>query len=645
MRKISLLILAIIIMMLSGCGLITPSKANTRIELDKTRVEIKIGESILIKATTSDEKEVSWRCDDIKIATVDSGGRVTGISAGTTTVVAFVGKEEASCKVIVKGNTDNITTTTKNDSPLTTTKNSITTTKTDSSTTTTTKQGDDQVDNIDYSEILFDYYRDGTLKRVSRETILGSLTHVNSCYYDIGYVNKLEEPSKDVLEKSQLVDILDYMAFYHINEFEIDIKYQTQNIKQDIIDSFWNTYFCPGTVGVTYKESKIKMLFNEEANSFYEPAEDNIRPGIPYSFSSSIGKRSNDFDNFNYKNNSNGEIDVYNSDQLIYVLEKGYLPKIIEGSPAELIYNKATSILRAIIYDDMTEKDKGLAISSYILAHVNYDFSADELAASTSSELVDYPDFIASNMCGFYAEGPLFYNQAVCHGYAKAFALLALIEGLDITKVSAPYRESLNPDGSKNLSSITYTYDDFGNIVGATFSSHGYNYVLDKDDNKYYICDPTYSFATYGSLRNFNEEKYSQDYVILPRSLALFKAFSDWKMVYKETAEDYFAIENSSNLGETSFNWANSFKMKVGHTTIDLFIESDDELNTFNSNIVAYLSDYNDQSYKNEKSDILCIMVFATDEMLEKTKDEITLFGWRGVYGNSDMGYIFIFEK
>ena len=616
MKKLILFISLTLILMLSGCDLLFSSNNEVRIELDKTRIEIKAGESIQLKANASDDSKISWKSEDRNIATVDENGWVFGVSDGTTTVIAYKGKIEASCKVIVKGGSENITTTKDTEDPID--------------------------DNIDYSKLLFDDYRDGEKRSVNKETLFDGFTKtITSYYYEGEFINNLPAPQNKVSNKKDLVDILDYMAFYHIEEFEIDVKYQTEDIKQDIIDSFWKTYFCPGTVGVTYKNSKIIMFFNEDANSYYQYAGTNYQPGIPYSFDSSLEKRSRAFDDFKYKENSKGEIDVYNSDQLIYVLEKGYYPNIIEGSPAELIYNKATTILRRIIYDDMTEKDKGLAIYSYILSHVYYDFPADEVASAISKELKNYPDYIASHMIGFYAEGALFFDQAVCHGFAKSFALLALIEGLDITKVSTPYKEALNSDGSKKLSSVTYTYDDFGNTVGATFSSHGYNYVLDRDDNKYYICDPTYAFATQGSLKNFGD-KYATSYINLPRSFALYKAFSDWKKVYQETEDDYFSIENRSSLGDRSFNWANSFKMKVGETIIDLYIESDSELATFNSVIDTYLLNYNNVAFRNEYCNIFCIIVFATDEMVDKARDEIPLWGWRGLYGNSDMGYIFI---
>ena len=621
MKKLLIFISIIMITILSGCDLLMPRSTTQRLELEKTRIEITIGERVLISDLSGyDSSKITWVSADISIAIVDEYGWVTGIKEGATTIlVSIENGGQASCRVIVKGNA---TTTTKKQ-------------------TTTTEATDD---NTDYEKILFSDYSSGQEVLKNRETLFRGLTKVNDNYYNNNFSNVFDEPLSEITNKKQIADILDYMAFYHIEEFEIDIKYQTQDFKQDLIDSFWNTYFCPGTVGVKYTDSKIIMLFNEDANKYYKPAQDNYQPGVPYTFYSSLGKRSSSFDDFNYKNNSEGIIDVYNSDQLIYVLEKGYYPNIIENSPAMKIYIKATSILRNIICDDMTERDKALAISSYIASHVYYDFPADELAGCISSSLPNYPDYIASNMVGFYAEGPLFYNQAVCHGFAKAFALLALIEGLDITKVSTPYVDTLNDDGSINLSSIVYTYDDYGNIVGSTFSSHGYNYVRDKEDEKYYICDPTYNYAGEVSLRNFEGGKYNEDTLNITRSFAVFKAFSDWKKVYVDSAIDYFAKENNDKLGNESFNWANSFKMKVGTQVFDLYIESRSELDIFKNNIRTYLSNYSDSMYKNEYCNILSFNVYAQEDMLEYVKDEIDLWGWRGYYGRGDIGYIFIYE-
>lgn len=47
------------------------------------------------------DKSVTFRSDNIKVASVDAQGRITGISPGSTTVYAKVGNVESACKVIV----------------------------------------------------------------------------------------------------------------------------------------------------------------------------------------------------------------------------------------------------------------------------------------------------------------------------------------------------------------------------------------------------------------------------------------------------------------------------------------------------------------------------------------------------------------
>ena len=149
MKKLILFISLTLILMLSGCGLLFSSNNEVRIELGKTRIEIKVGESIQLEANASDDSKVSWKSEDRNIATVDENGWVFGVSDGTTTVIAYKGKIEASCKVIVKGGSENITTTKDTEDPID--------------------------DNIDYSKLLFDDYRDGEKRSVNKKTIFDGL--------------------------------------------------------------------------------------------------------------------------------------------------------------------------------------------------------------------------------------------------------------------------------------------------------------------------------------------------------------------------------------------------------------------------------------------------------------------------------------
>lgn len=78
-------------------------KAETKIELDKTDLEIKVGENGKITATvTPDGTEITWSSSATDVATVDDSGNVTGIGAGEAVITAKAADgTEAKCNVKV----------------------------------------------------------------------------------------------------------------------------------------------------------------------------------------------------------------------------------------------------------------------------------------------------------------------------------------------------------------------------------------------------------------------------------------------------------------------------------------------------------------------------------------------------------------
>ncbi|MCI7177132.1 MAG: Ig-like domain-containing protein [Candidatus Cryptobacteroides sp.] len=74
------------------------------IQLDKTAVELRIGETVALSASVLPEDatspRISWKSEDESIAAVD-GGIVTGLKEGKTTVTAICQEKEAKCEVSV----------------------------------------------------------------------------------------------------------------------------------------------------------------------------------------------------------------------------------------------------------------------------------------------------------------------------------------------------------------------------------------------------------------------------------------------------------------------------------------------------------------------------------------------------------------
>ena len=80
-----------------------------KIELDKTKIELKEGESatlvVSITPSNADNKNITWTTDNASIATVTSTGIIKAVKEGTTTITATSvdGGKIATCIVTVKG--------------------------------------------------------------------------------------------------------------------------------------------------------------------------------------------------------------------------------------------------------------------------------------------------------------------------------------------------------------------------------------------------------------------------------------------------------------------------------------------------------------------------------------------------------------
>jgi uncharacterized protein YjdB len=82
--------------------------AVTGVELNKTSLDMKVGDSETLTATVAPteatNKAVTWKSSKESVATVDSEGKVTAVAAGeaTITVTTTDGEKTAECKVTVK---------------------------------------------------------------------------------------------------------------------------------------------------------------------------------------------------------------------------------------------------------------------------------------------------------------------------------------------------------------------------------------------------------------------------------------------------------------------------------------------------------------------------------------------------------------
>ena len=119
-------------------------------------------------------------------------------------------------------------------------------------------------------------------------------------------------------------------------------------------------------------------------------------------------------------------------------------------SDAARLYERARAILRTIVDDGMDDYQKVAAIYRYLAHNVTYDE-------------VTYASADGSVYRAFTAYGALMDGVAVCDGYASAFRLLCLIEGIpceEYTGVTDPYDPASGHAWNKyTIDGVTYACD------------------------------------------------------------------------------------------------------------------------------------------------------------------------------------------
>lgn len=420
-------------------------------------------------------------------------------------------------------------------------------------------------DSIPFATVLNNGMEEKTLTDV-----LTSFKKEDYGYYGGTFDKKIDEPSSVVNSHQELTDLLDYCAFYRIKEKEITLNFGTNSIEECNLAA-WDSLLIPGTVGTKFTQNesgtiKAEFKYTDNANSFiprdvFMGVEMNYFPYI-YDYKDE-GKAK--IDAVPYVGDK--ELDVHNSDQLIYALSHGYKPVMQNDSPAKKIYDKATSILKDIIYKNMNDNEKLLAIEFYLNNNTVYDSVSDDNAAYISATHSENVEEVACLFRGFYAEGALFNNGAVCYGFAKAQALMSLLLGFQVKlthgKLDLPSNES---------NDAIQIVEEGLNI----YSAHGISLVRKDNNSKWGICDPTFRSA--GSLTA------SDTRVEFMRYPAIMLNVQDWRDIYGTADEVALRYLTSDEIVEKSYDITTDYRLVGGGS---LTPRSDAEIKKTFDGIVA----------------------------------------------------------
>lgn len=404
-----------------------------------------------------------------------------------------------------------------------------------------------QIRRIDWAENT--YESPMTLKEALEQW---NMQIIEASYYSGSFTKLLPEPNEIVDNFDELVYAIDYSAYYRLPSLAIKFSslYQYEDLTKEFNKAFWSSALVPHAAGFTFEINNetvtVNFEYNEYANSVYSTNTLKCATN-PYQITKEKG---NYITEVPYEA-SKGELDVHNSDQLLFALRNGYQPVMEEGSPAKIIYDKAVSILKEIITDNMNDLQKIYAIDSYLTTHASYDGDGDDLAGATYDGDLEYPGKVASFFTSFYIEGPLLYHQGVCAGFAKAESLLMTLLGIDHLRVNG---------ANSVLEDETYCKDT---VKGYWY--HGYNYYI-ASNGSYYICDPTYSFG--GWTKKWNNEYYlcriRRAAVAINRELwgSVYVGMNDMVSLYNPELigvidldySEYIYIDNNQNITFSSIS-------------------------------------------------------------------------------------------
>lgn len=315
---------------------------------------------------------------------------------------------------------------------------------------------------------LFDSCRDLQYIYVSNESLINL---IEDKYRIITLVDGTEEvtsldeyilkevPSTQINSVSDLTRYFDYAFFNRLEKFVLTINFEVNDLNTLInnaseackIEVSHSSNFSLKarelTCTTTYKGFAVES--SDTTNRYIQ-----LASGCDFITST----RDDNYNNFKI-NKISKTYNVADTEQLYYILERGYKPTFITNDcKASQIYEKAQSILRKICDDSMSEVEKLHAIYDWLIMNVTYDKTLFEYV-TTSSNTTSYK--------GFYLEGVFDDYRAVCDGISKAFVLLARIEGLEAIRVtgkslSSNYAHAWN---KVKVNNIWYVIDATGGGV------------------------------------------------------------------------------------------------------------------------------------------------------------------------------------
>ena len=374
---------------------------------------------------------------------------------------------------------------------------------------------------------------------------------ISKSYVDLSVIKEEFDPSINYQCNSydELLAKFNAAVLYMSNTLNVTLTYEEKDFKS-LLSRLLDDCSVPFSLSVEASLKVSELTFNIKYNDYASKTTSSTKYSQYDSFNATkfVKTRSDDFEDFKI-NSSSLSYEVFSSEQLYYVLERGVKPICKKDSQAEKIYNLAKYVLRNIISDDMRDVEKVKAINDYLVMNVVYDGVLLDMAYQDSSKLVKYN--------GFYLEGVFIDNKAVCEGICKAFTVLCNIEGIPCVSING-YSVS-NPNGIGHAWNKVYVDDKWyiadatssGTIVNNSFEVLTYSYLLTSEEY----------FSSHYVGENYKELKCEDIYDVY--SLTTYE--------YKGITYD-LNIDSKDELKAMLYNF---FKENKSKTTVEFYVNFD----------------------------------------------------------------------
>ncbi|MBR6704071.1 MAG: hypothetical protein IKI82_01440 [Lachnospiraceae bacterium] len=337
---------------------------------------------------------------------------------------------------------------------------------------------------------------------------------------DVPLLCLLEDPCPGgtVRSRQELADYVDYHAFYGLSSVTVRFGYPAADPEEELNDLYLRSSLIAGNAALQIcpaEDGWFQILLRYYGGPWY--CAENAAVSAT---NLALGRKVSGRTSFSSPRVSEDGITVFTSDQAVYALLRGHKIAPVRGSAAEKAVLRAEEILAEYADDSFTDWEKLYQIFLYFLDRSMYDHSGDN-AAGAVPDPAHEPDLLLSRLVSFRAEGPLFYGNAACYGYAKASALLLSLEGFSAVRVLT--RE-------EGITGRTVFRRELLGGYSTAIEAHSYLYVhLDDGD---YIFDPAFTSA--GSVSLGSTE------VVWYRDPCAAYTFPEHRAVYTSLADDLY---------------------------------------------------------------------------------------------------------